>query len=53
MSPQPTENTATAWHRYFAIEFNNLAWDLSVQDRSPKEDEEMLNAAHASAFHWT
>jgi hypothetical protein len=31
---------------------NNRAWDLSEQTRSPEEDEEMLSAAHASAWHW-
>jgi hypothetical protein len=25
---------------------------LSVQSRSTAEDQEMLNAAHASAWHW-
>jgi hypothetical protein len=41
-------------HRWHAIECNNLAWVLSDQpDRTPAQDEEMLNAAHASAFHWS
>jgi hypothetical protein len=43
---------ATAWHRRFAAAGNNRAWDLSEQTRNPAEDEEMLNAAHASAWHW-
>jgi hypothetical protein len=43
---------ATAWHRRFAAAANNRAWDLSEQTRNPAEDEEMLNAAHASAWHW-
>jgi hypothetical protein len=44
---------ATAWHRRFAAAANNRAWDLSEQQtRKPAEDEEMLNAAHASAWHW-
>ena len=44
---------ATAWHRRFAAASNNRAWDLSVQKRSTAEDQEMLNAAHASAWHWS
>lgn len=41
-------------HRWHAAECNNLAWELSDRpERTPIEDEEMLNAAHASAFHWT
>jgi hypothetical protein len=43
---------AAAWHRRFAAASNNRAWDLSEQTRNPAEDEEMLNAAHASAWHW-
>jgi len=42
----------TAWHRRFAAAANNRAWGLSVQTRSAAEDQEMLNAAHASAWHW-
>jgi hypothetical protein len=48
-----TAEEATAWHRRFAAAGNNRAWDLSVQSRNPAEDHEMLNAAHASAWHWT
>jgi len=51
--PKLPENTDPKnWHRYFAIECNNRAWALAVQDRTPSEDEEMLNIAHAAAFHW-
>jgi hypothetical protein len=40
-------------HRWHAIECNNLAWRLADQaTRTSHEDEVMLNAAHASAFHW-
>ena len=40
------------WHKRFASECNNRAWALSVQARSAAEDREMLDAAHASAWHW-
>lgn len=40
------------WHKRFAAECNNRAWALSVQARSSGEDREMLDAAHASAWHW-
>jgi len=40
-------------HRWHAVECNNLAWKLADQrGRSPIEDDAMLDAAHASAFHW-
>lgn len=43
-----------AWaHRWFAIEFNNRAWDLFETDgRSAEETQEMIHAAHAAAIHW-
>jgi len=43
---------ATAWHRRFAAASNNRAWTLAEQVRNPAEDQEMLDAAHASAWHW-
>jgi hypothetical protein len=43
---------ATSWHRRFAAAANNRAWELSEQTRSAAEDQEMLSAAHASAWHW-
>jgi hypothetical protein len=40
-------------HRWFAVEFNNRAWDLVEQrGRSADETQEMLHAAHAAAIHW-
>ncbi|HSR48178.1 MAG TPA: hypothetical protein VLL77_09370 [Anaerolineales bacterium] len=40
-------------HRWHAVECNNLAWQLSDEpSRDFSQDQEMLNAAHASAFHW-
>jgi hypothetical protein len=47
-----SSDEATVWHRRFAVACNNRAWDLSEQIRGSAEDEEMLNAAHASAWHW-
>lgn len=40
-------------HRWFAIELNNLAWDLLEKaDRSAAETERMIHAAHGACFHW-
>jgi hypothetical protein len=40
-------------HRWFAVEFNNRAWNLIEQDsRAADEVDEMLHAAHASVMHW-
>jgi hypothetical protein len=52
VSDAKTSEEATAWHRRFAAASNNRAWELSVQTRSGAEDQEMLDAAHTSAWHW-
>jgi hypothetical protein len=41
-------------HKHFAIECNNRAWRLAeAPRRGDAEDREMLDAAHAAAFHWS
>jgi hypothetical protein len=48
-SPEEIERS----HRWHAVECNNLAWTLSdLPARTASQDEEMLHAAHAAAFHW-
>jgi len=50
---QPPSNTDTAaWQRYFAMQGNNAAWDLSTQPMDAARAAELLDAAHASAWHW-
>jgi hypothetical protein len=44
---------AAAWHRRFAMSCNNRAWDLAAAPRAAAEEREMLDAAHASAWHWS
>lgn len=51
---RPDRATVDRWHRWFAVECNNRAWELAEkQQRSPVEEQEMLLAAHASVFHWS
>lgn len=53
MADQPNDEEFARWHRWFAVDCNNRAWRLSeAAARSFSEDEEMLDAAHASALHW-
>lgn len=53
MSNDLSPEEITRSHRWHAIECNNLAWRLSDEpSRDPLQDQDMLNAAHASAFHW-
>jgi len=41
-------------HRWFAVEFNNEAWELVEKpQRSPEETRRMLHLAHAAALHWS
>jgi len=50
----PAPEEIEKWDRWFAIESNNIAWTLAEDPgRTPAQREEMLNAAHASAFHWS
>ena len=54
MADQPGDEEIRKWHRRFAVECNNRAWRLSeASTRSPADDAEMVNAAHAAAFHWS
>ena len=41
-------------HRWFAIEYNNAAWDI-IESPSPKVGEigELIHIAHASYLHWS
>jgi hypothetical protein len=48
----PEDTNSKSWHRYFAMDANNLAWQLAVQARTAEQDQDMLNAAHAAALHW-
>jgi hypothetical protein len=49
----PEDSDPASWHRYFAIEANNRAWELAGKpSRSPEETGEMLDAAHAASLHW-
>ena len=40
-------------HRWFAVELNNVAWELVEAVHLTADDaERMIHAAHASCFHW-
>jgi hypothetical protein len=52
MPQAPTDADPAHWQRYFAMTANNRAWDLSVEARDAAADRELLDAAHASAWHW-
>jgi hypothetical protein len=40
--------------RWFAVEFNNEAWNLvEAPQRSPEQIERLLHLAHAACLHWS
>lgn len=52
MTTPPTYTEVEA-HRYFAQACNQQVWALAAKsERTPDEDAEMLDAAHASLYHW-
>jgi hypothetical protein len=53
MANHPENADPASWHRYFAVENNNLGWELAaLPSRTPEQAGEMLDAAHAAALHW-
>ncbi len=52
MPKQPDFDVAAA-HRFFSARGFNQAWDfIDKPERSPADIDDMLQAAHASAWHW-
>jgi nicotinamide mononucleotide (NMN) deamidase PncC len=52
MLQPPSQADPAAWQRFFAMQANNSAWDLSTQPPGPDRTAALLDAAHASAWHW-
>jgi hypothetical protein len=52
MSKTPENLQPESWHRYFAIKANNAAWNMSESLEDVLNHTELLDAAHASAWHW-
>ncbi|MBL8351691.1 MAG: hypothetical protein JNL87_15445 [Burkholderiaceae bacterium] len=49
----PTPEETAAWQKRLAAQANNRAWALAeALTRTPEEDEEMLQAAHAAMHFW-
>ncbi len=50
---EDAEDVDAGWHRQQAAEANNSVWELLEKPRrSAAEDEEMLQRAYASRYHW-
>jgi len=53
MADDPSPDEVARWQRRLAAQANNRPWRLAESsDRSPQEDEEMLQAAHAASYFW-
>ena len=53
MAKKSNTHELAVWQRKVGAQANNRAWRLSeLTTRSPEEDEEMLQAAHASNYLW-
>lgn len=53
VSDTPSAEEVIHWQRRLASQANNRAWSLAEQQsRTPEEDEEMLQAAHAAMYFW-
>lgn len=50
---EPDPEQVKKMHHYFAVECNNRAWELAEKEsRTGDENEELEQAANASAYHW-
>ena len=48
------EATSDVDHRQLGVDLYNYTWTLLEQeDRTRDDDDELLNATHASAYHWS
>ena len=52
MTKLPENLLPESWHRFFAITANNAAWNMSESLEDVLNHTELLDAAHASAWHW-
>lgn len=52
MPRSPEDTRPESWHRFFASTANNRAWQLAELPAKEVDVRELLNAAHAAAWHW-
>jgi hypothetical protein len=48
----PGDTKPESWHRFFGSTANNAAWALAELASAEVNQREVLNAAHAAAWHW-
>jgi hypothetical protein len=52
MLKSPEDTKPESWHRFFAATANNRAWLLAELPTKEVNPRELLDAAHAAAWHW-
>jgi hypothetical protein len=53
LTTEESKEGAVSMDRRLAVDLFNETWTLlESEDRTPEQDERMVNAAHASRFHW-
>ena len=52
MLESPGDVKPESWHRYFGASANNRAWELAECEPTHIDIDELLDAAHAAAWHW-
>lgn len=48
----PEDTKPESWHRFFGASANNAAWTLAELPAAEVNPRDLLNAAHAAAWHW-
>lgn len=48
----PEDTKPESWHRFFGASANNVAWALAELPAAEVNQRDLLNAAHAAAWHW-
>jgi DNA-binding transcriptional MerR regulator len=52
-TPHPAPDLAPEVHRSLGAGLYNRTWDLlAIERRTPEQDDELVDTAHASAYHW-
>ncbi|MFM8771689.1 MAG: hypothetical protein ACKOE4_06675 [Candidatus Kapaibacterium sp.] len=49
----PDSNDPLKWHRYFAVEANNSAWQHTLDSADERNVLDILTHACVAAFHWS
>lgn len=49
----PNDNDLLTWHRFFAVEANNSAWQQTLDSAEERDVLDILTQAYVAAYHWS